>query len=199
MLSKIICKKHCVSCSKLTQENEHLKNEIQEIEKKIFKQKKTISRLERFYNGIEKLAESDVPYKYQAYRRIIENNKAELYLCLKKFEEMYDLRKIYKFNLVMYDVYCAKEVCKAQVSADYDSGQMELVAIDTEKEYWRRGIASFLLKNLKEYCRLNSYTRIYGKLYADTPAELKNLRKFYEKNGFTCTENDFFCENFVSK
>ena len=61
---------------------------------------------------------------------------------------------------------------------------LEIVNLDTEKQYRRKGHGKAMIKCIERYCYFNDIEYIYGDYYDWTPIGLDNLIRFYSDNGY---------------
>jgi len=122
--------------------------------------------------------------------------KEEIRLMVCRFYNLFENNKITgdysisRFILVNVKLGLRYDICKAQCTVK--NNEMELDDIFTVADYQNRGLASFLLQHIITYARYSGLKTIKGTLQHGNEKTMAKLRKFYIKNGFTCSKHYFF-------
>jgi len=73
-----------------------------------------------------------------------------------------------------------------------DESSVKITNMFTEAKYRRSGHGCYMIEKLKEYSHRQHRPKvIHGDLQESTPIGINNLRRFYEKQGFTVGEKQF--------
>jgi GNAT superfamily N-acetyltransferase len=159
---------------------------------KILKEKdQSLKELEKMRKNLIELSKSRHRHLYSFSDTIYahgENNE-DIYMLLR--DDRLDPSGKIIVKLCLFSTVRGTSSCRSQIELDPKDRTIELLSIDTEDNDMRKGLASFMLKWMKSYCKSNGYKKLYGALHLTTPIGMESLRKFYGSNGFDIKECTF--------
>lgn len=171
--------------------NKELSAEVTLKDEQIAKLEKIEAEYNQFYRKIKELPDNPAFSK-----RFFRKNEKIFFVDISvgRVTDYFADEVVYPLHFVVYDFLENRAVHWADVPINASKGTISILSIDTDKEYWRQGIGSFVISEIIRFANEKNYYSIGVKIWTQTPLAYDNLVAFYVRNGFKISDDGAYAD-----